>query len=682
MGLDSEQERNGVTLLARLAQWSPAGERGLAALLDTDPDRYAPLIAAVAAEGSEPAERLLLNRLRTQQPDTPTLLTLAAGPLTSALQLLVGTALVERIRAGEQFEPDKAAAILIAHANRLLAVDRLTDALTVAQSAVATARQLPEKFADPALIYALNALADAYSRLDDLPAGKQAADEAVTLALRRANGMAEPVLGNALMTKGAILLTAGELADAVSTYTDALAIWREIRRHPDMDLELLLARSAGSGRRRSTIRFDENGEIDDGPTIHLAVGQPGDYVYEGPSLSYRINGVLAEDGEIYVGLRQLPPTTVNLTLAAAAYGRGRALFLMGQVEETLSALTEAIEALDEIGTEATPESLFDGIYLLAIQAKGKGNTALAAPLLRKIAEVTGSTVYRVGALVGLSNTLIRDGAIAEALDAAQRAAAILEAEQEPANALVFTVHHALARCHAAAGHWKPAASSEFRAVTAAMALSATDMAGNVTTTAAAMHEYMLAASRAAGGIPAKMPLEMRPAIGDMLRFEGPLSTTTADRLGTVGFCAVTEHALEGNLEATRDGYAAFRAFAMRNASVDSVRNSWSQLVWNVTMCFVDLGDLASARAAVDDIGALVAANPERSEYVVEHGKCASEVMAVLWNSGQEEAAQELLAGAESSLRSLYYTEVRYRDNGQSPEHFLATLDIIKGWGRT
>jgi hypothetical protein len=149
-------------------------------------------------------------------------------------------------------------------------------------------------------------------------------------------------------------------------------------------------------------------------------------------------------------------------------------------------------------------------------------------------------------------------------------------------------------------------------------------------------------------------------------------------LTSLGFAAVSTAAREGHVTETAALYRAFRDYTDDYLDDDEIRKSRALVCWNVLMCYVDRGQEDDESLDVlDDIAVLAREyGADDPDYVVEHGKCAIELTAALWNSGRDRDAAAVARSAESSLRSKAYLQARERDIGEPPEQFLETLDMI------
>lgn len=760
MALDPDQARHGLTVLTRLAQRSPAGERQLARLLESDPDGLAVPAAEVAVETGEPIVGLLTALLRERPPSTETLLALHSRDPAGELGLVVHQLLADRIRdGGTEVDPYQAVDILAGLARRLLVARRRADALDVASRSVELGRALPAKFDKPSLLRALDALSRAQTATREHEAASETITEAVRAAERRFGGLAEPYLGVLLLTQAEQLRRAGHVAAAIEAYTRAEQVWREIRRNPDVDSFLVLRRFGDepTGGHRMA-RFDSAGVPRPMSAIHVAIGAPSPELYEGPVLGdYRLNGVLAEDGKIYIGPRTWSPIAALTSLVAALCERGRTLLLLGEPRGALADLRQAAALLAEaqggvpiahaadvdfvlahclqwsgdtaaaneaaaracalladlpelaggpetglsqqaclavaagvgrenrtwpryfhelvaLGRTRAPadggrllDAILGQVHVLAVTLKNEEMVSAAIPLLRLAIDATDDPARQAVSLVSLANTQLRAGDPAGAVATASRAVALAT---DPLG--VATAEYALGRALTAAGRSGEAVAAHGRAVELVLAadpLAHPDFAVLV------LSGHLRATPPADGR--AELGEEVRLVVALLLTVVPELTDEYAGLLAELGFALVSQAAREGGVGRLRADYGALLEFTHARDTREA-RVARAVVAWNVAMCFVDHADWAAAHRALDDVGALVAAYPDEDLFRVEHGKCASELLAAYWNAGRHEDARAIVRAAGPSLRSPQYLEARRRDIGDPPESFLAVLDSVAG----
>jgi len=320
-------------------------------------------------------------------------------------------------------------------------------------------------------------------------------------------------------------------------------------------------------------------------------------------------------------------------------------------------------------------ALHHALHELALSLKTEKRTAAAIPMLRLVVDTTDDPTQRVMSLVGLANAHLREDDHAVAITTAELAVAAASTLSRPQ--LLASACHALARCLGAAGRSAAAVDAEERAVSTFLPLLAEDHSHAVPVVDM-LHGFLLALGR--DQRPVRLTPPMHAAVVDLLGTPSTLPDRSVASLAELGFVLASQVARERSLSGTRRVYESFLRFAHRYGASDEPRTARAMLGWNVTMCFVDCLDWASARLAVDDVAALVASSPGNDLFVVEHAKSASELLAALWNSGAYEEARGVVREAEGSFRSSAYLMARERDIGEAPEQFLATLDAILGSG--
>ncbi|MEU5695847.1 hypothetical protein [Actinosynnema sp. NPDC020468] len=733
--LDPAQTRHALTVLTRLAQRSPAAEHHLATFLAGDPEGLAVLAAEVATETGPPLDRVLAAVLRDHPLSTEVLISLwrtASG--LEDLRLAVADA--------QPSTKDLPADLLADHAVLLARAGRAAQAREVAPRAVARARELPTDHRDPVAPRVLGVVSHAYRILGDDTTARALVAEAVELAGRRLAGEPDPLVANLLGVHASHLLAAGDPAGTRAACDRALAMWEQVLGNPDLDLDLVVSRLADAAPGVAE-------------SLHIAVGHPSPDLYEGPRFgTYRLNAVMADDGEAYVGVRRWPVPAALRSIAFDRYLRGvaaladddpvgaladltaaaavhRELVHSGQTDlrqahllfalavcerwlgrDTAATVTRALDLVRDKGDETPGRTLaeeacscvgpdapgrtgylvrlldlgvahapVDGgallgdllneVHLAAIGLRAADRLADAVALHELV--IDASAVLPVDAArrpalhssVALANTLLRLEDSAGAVAVADQAAALLDHASDPAT--TAAVHHVHARALARSGDRAAAVRAHHRAIAAFLPLADTDP----DTLVELVFDY--AVLTAHDGRPA-FAEDVGTAVTRLLDRAPALSDRSTGKLADLAFARVSELARTGDPR-TGEAYRSFLGFA--HAHPEPTAPARAALAWNVLMLFVDTGDLAAAAGAVADLADLVAMHPDVPGYAVEYGKCSGELLAARWNSGDRAGAREVALAADAVLRSADYLRVRQRDNGQPPEEFLRTLDLVQ-----
>lgn len=280
-----------------------------------------------------------------------------------------------------------------------------------------------------------------------------------------------------------------------------------------------------------------------------------------------------------------------------------------------------------------------------------------------------------GALTEYATSLHRAGDPSAALPVAEEAvelslrwAGLTGDVTYPATAL-----HGLARRLSALDRVEEACEVQLDAVRRLVTAVPADQARYAMGTSSALNNYFSYVARV--GRPIGLPPEAYPA------FEMALAACweeTDERnlsvLATTAFLLVSERARVREPEPTRRLHRALIDFARAHSKDRSVRTARAMVGWNVVMCHVDADRLAWAREAYDDLAALAAECPSDTVVVVEHAKCAAELIQAYHDRDDVEELRALARGAEGSLRSPEYLQARQRDLGEEAGAFLHALD--------
>lgn len=696
-----DHAHHAITVLTRLAARSPDAERHLLALLDSNLEQLAVPAVDVAVELGAPLDRLLGEALRTRPVPVDVLVEVwSRATDLNELRLVLKDLLLPVL---SELDESTACEVLVRGCVLLAVAGRAEEAVALAPRALAAARALTTHFVaqDPAR--AVAQLAYVYSEAGDGDTARALIAEAVDLASRRLKGEADPLVASLLAMQADYLRETGDTRAVRASCDRAIPYWEDVLTRPDPDVGLVLDR------------------LRDASKLYLSVGETAADAYSGPRFGdYRLNGIMAEDGEIYIGVRQWSTPAALRSLARCRYLRAMSHLLDARPDLArddlgkIGAIHEEF-ALTGIADPLRPHSvLATAVYLrwtgdeddaaaarAAVQAESHDPEALATeacvapgrpeyfatllslvppddPLGRALLDGVHVAAMRLRTADRLTDALaLHEVVIAADPDSAHHHIAAANTRLrlgDPTNATVaarravslatepittVSAYHVLARCQDASGDSDGALHSGARAVA--------DV-GAVLDNSPTMAIAVLYAQVSRGG---PVPHDVVARLLD----DPPTSTgDPAFRLAVLAFGYITGLARSHDPH-TSAAYTAFLDLAHQaGPRADPVR---SALAWNVVMCFVDTGALTDARTAVTDVAELAATHPGQPPYTIEHGKCAAELMSALWNSGQRQAARDLALTADSALRSTHYLLARQRDLGQPPEEYLQVLAYIQ-----
>ena len=698
--LDERQDRNGLTVLTRLAQRVPEKRALLRKALDADLVTLAPLAARVGVETGEPMPSVLAQALAESSRGAEASARVAEIlPLHSvSMREVAAQVLGERIRSRAPGSPDQPEA-LIDYAQSLADIGDPGQGAVHAKQAVALLRGRGD---DQAMLARALWTASRCERLTGATAAAlELSQEAVAVQRQLAGAAGSPGLGYALANLADALKEAGDDQEALARYGEAADLFRRLIRDAPRRLDYQLEDAAQSGKQ---------------VWINLTPGPGSPPAPAGTSPVSIDAAQYTEPGALQYGL----------AMALTACAR---LMVLDRPPAAEAAATEAVQLLTDLAADQPDAYRLALASALTAQAATlvERDAERARPPARKAAEIVqavrdeGAAIadddaLLAAALMGLSITQMRLRLWEDALTSTRALDALGWLDQHSPDVLgsLARQFETLSVRLAEAGHPQAAVVAAHHAVAVARRLEPVTGPARDTMVGRALDNLScrlvdagddagaLAASSEAMALTA--PLFMRSEYGAQMMAETlsqylaacdaaarspdttlPLASvilgllreldSSAAHLVMLAFLVLEAYRATDDVDTAASILDGLYAFTQAHNQERVLRRGYALPAFNVVHDLLGQDRPGEAESIVERLAGLCSAGDDI--ILRETGKAAFIVLATYADKHDLAAAARVARLGEAALRSEPYLAIRREDlEEQSPGPFLAQLDEL------